>query len=308
MKPTQKPLPEEPWKWLMSWVPSMPTGNAMTSKPPSISKTLRQVSSHEGWPKARELIEFTGHSVLEANDKALLNTLYQIAHDSGQMVVKDAEWTVRLADLRPSKHESSDRLRKSLDRLLSVVVTVPYLQPGIGEPRYLKTHLFDFFDASENEGTAAATLRFGLPKELQPVLAQSGKWGRIRAEIVMSMTSKYAIAVYELVQARREMDRMVETFPLDRFRELVGVPPGKLVRGCDFKKYVIEPAQLEVNGLSDMGVTIEVVRKSPKSPQSPIVAVSMAWWKKEGDEYRAAIQERARPKVGRMARLKGTLQ
>jgi hypothetical protein len=273
-----------------------------------MSKTIAQITNLDGWPKARELVEFVGHHVLETNDRALLNTLYQISHDSGRMTVKDAEWTVRLADLRPSKHESSDRLRQSLDRLLSVVVTVPYIQPGTGEERYLKTHLFDYFDASANEGTAAATLRFGLPKELQPVLARSGKWGRIRAEIVHAMTSKYAIAVYELLQARANLARCVETFPLDRFRALVGVPPGKLARGPDFQRRVLEPAALEVNGLSDIGIALEVVRKSPKNPLSPIVAVSMAWWKKEGEEYRAALQERDRPKVGRMARLKGTVE
>jgi hypothetical protein len=273
-----------------------------------MSKTLAQITNHDGWPKARELIEFAGHHFLEANDRALLNTLYQIAHDSGRMTQKDAEWTVSLPQLRPSKHESSDRLRLSLDRLLSVIVTVPYLALGTNEERYLKTHLFDFFDTSANEGTAAATLRFGLPKELQPVLAQSGKWGRIRAEIVHAMTSKYAIAVYELVQARANLERCVETIPLDKFRSLIGVPPGKLVRGPDFQRRALEPAVLEVNGLSDVGVALAVVRKSPKNPLSPIVAVSMAWWKKQGEEYRETMRERVRSKVGRMARLKGTVE
>jgi len=254
------------------------------------------------------MVEFTGHHILEANDRALLNALYQIAHDSGQMAMKDAEWTVRLADLRPSKHESSDRLRKSLDRLLSVVVTVPYNHNITGEERYLKTNLFDFFDVSNNTGTDAAMLRFGLPKMLQPILAMSGRWGRIRAEIVNTLTSKYAIAVYELVQARAHMDKCVETIPLDQFRAMVGVPPGKLERGNHFITRVLEPATLEVNGLSDMGVALKVLRKSPNNPLSPIVAVTMAWWKKEGDEYREAMKERGRPKVGRMARLKGTVE
>lgn len=268
------------------------------------SKTLDQKTNLAGWPKAREMVEFTGHHVLEANDRALLNALYQIAHDSGQMAVKDAEWTVRLADLRPSKHESSDRLRRSLDRLLSVVITVPYKHHSTGEERYLKTNLFDFFDVSNNTGTDAATLRFGLPKMLQPILAMSGRWGRIRAEIVNALTSKYAIAVYELVQARAHMDKCVETIPLEQFRALVGVPPGKLKRGCDFKQYVLETAALEVNGLSDMGVALTVLRKSLDNPLSPIVGVTMAWWRKEGDDYRAAMRERGQPKTGRMARLK----
>ena len=272
------------------------------SKPPS--KTLDQKTNFTGWPKAREMVEFTGHHVLEANDRALLNALYQIAHDSGQMAVKDAEWTVRLADIRPSKHESSDRLRQSLDRLLSVVVTVQYKHNSTGEERCLKTNLFDFFDISNNIGTCAATLRFGLPKMLQPILGMSGRWGRIRAEIVNALTSKYAIAVYELVQARAHMDKCVETIPLDQFRAMVGVPPGKLERGNHFVTRVLDPAVLEVNGLSDMGVALTVLRKSQDNPLSPIVGVTMAWWRKEGDDYRAAMRERERPKTGRMARLK----
>ena len=277
------------------------------SKPPS--KTIVQRTNFDGWPKARELIEFTGHHVLEANDRALLNTLYQHAHDSCDMTDTDAEWSIPLADLRASKtHKGNERVRASLDRLLSVVVTVPYVDARTGEDRVMLTNLFGFFDLNAEETTERATLRFGLPKKLQTILALSGQWGRIKAEIVMAMTSKYAIALYEMVQARANLDRCTETIPIERFRALIGVPPGKLMRGPDFKRYALEPAALEVNGLSDVGVTLEVVRKSQNNSLSPIVAVTMAWWRKEGDEYRAAIQERARPKVGRMARLKGTVE
>ena len=66
------------------------------------------------------------------------------------------------------------------------------------------------------------------------------------------MTSKYAIALYELVQLRTNLDRCVETFPLARFRELLGVPPGAYERGANFAARVTEPALLEVNGLSDI--------------------------------------------------------
>ena len=33
-----------------------------------------------------------------------------------------------------------------------------------------------------------------------------------------------------------------------------------------------------------------------------------SWWSKSGDEYRAALQERNRSKVGRMARLRGQVE
>ena len=102
------------------------------------------------------------------------------------------------------------------------------------------------------------------------------------------------------------MERCYEVFPIDRFRELIGVPPNTYSRGNDFIRKVIEPAALEVNGLTDVGVTLEVRRE--KGPRSPIVAVAVAWWPQEGDSYRDAVRERQRSKVGRMARLRGTVE
>jgi hypothetical protein len=268
-----------------------------------VSQTIRQLSNDvTGWPKAKELIEFTGHHVLEAQDRALLNSLYQIAHDSGRMTIKDAEWIVPLADLRPGAHESNDRLRQSFKRLKHVVVTVPYYDQD-SDRCELITGLFDFFDLSKPERTEAATVRFGLPKELQPILAQSERWGRIRAEIVHAMSSKYAIALYELVQARINMETCVETFPLDRFRALLGVSPGKLERGASLMQKALKPAEAEVNALADVGVTLDVKRKGGRA-NGAITHVTMAWWRKQGDEYRASIEELKKPKTGRKERLK----
>ena len=119
------------------------------------------------------------------------------------------------------------------------------------------------------------------------------------------MTSKYAMALYELVQLRSGLDRCVEQFSLERFRDLLGVPPGKLMRGPDFERRVVETAVLEVNGLSDMGVKVELTRAHPRAP---ITQVTLAWWRKDGDEFRAAYAERSRSKLGRMARLRGQVE
>jgi hypothetical protein len=68
---------------------------------------------------------------------------------------------------------------------------------------------------------------------------------------------------------------------------------------------VIDPALLEVNGLSDMGVNIELRRRHARTS---IHEVAISWWRKSGEEYRAALQERNRSKVGRMARLRGQVE
>jgi hypothetical protein len=86
---------------------------------------------------------------------------------------------------------------------------------------------------------------------------------------------------------------------------LLNVPPGSYERGLDFQRKVIDPALLEVNGLSDMGVAIELRRRHARAP---IHEVALSWWKKSPEEYRAASEERNRSKVGRMARLRGHVE
>jgi hypothetical protein len=83
------------------------------------------------------------------------------------------------------------------------------------------------------------------------------------------------------------------------------VPPGAYERGNDFIKRVIEPAALDVNGLSEFGIKVDVDRAYSRAP---ITGVTLAWWCKDSDEYRATHQERQRSKLGRMARLRGTIE
>jgi hypothetical protein len=48
----------------------------------STSTTLAQKSNVIGFPKAGELIEIAGAHALTSSDRAILNLLYQHAHDS----------------------------------------------------------------------------------------------------------------------------------------------------------------------------------------------------------------------------------
>ena len=266
-----------------------------------MSLTLEQRTNLDGIPKAAELIEITGAHALEASDRAILNLLYQHAHDSGRLGEPGASWELPITALRSSRHNGTDRIRDSLSRLISVQVKVAYREIKTGRDRVLLTHLFESFDIPADEGSGGP-IRYRVPISLVPVLADSSRWGRIKAEIVCAMTSKYAIALYELVQLRGNMDRCTERFLVSRFRDLLGVPPGAYERGNDLIKRVIEPACLEVNGLSELGVKVEVERAYSRAP---ITAVHLGWWRKDGEEYRETYRERQRSKLGRMARLRG---
>ena len=230
--------------------------------------------------------------------------LYQHALDSGRLGDPAAYWELPITALRPSKHNGTDRIRDSLSRLISVQVKVTYRDIKMGQDRILLTHLFESFDIPADEGSGGPVC-YRVPVSLVPVLAGSSRWGRIKAEIVCAMTSKYAIALYELVQLRGNLDRCTEYFTLARFRDLLGVPPGAYERGNDFVKRVIDPACIEVNGLSELGVRIEIERAYSRAP---ITGIQLGWWRKDGEEYRQTYQERQRSKLGRMARLRGQIE
>ena len=270
-----------------------------------MSLTISQKTNYDGFPKPGELIEISGAHGLEAADRAMLNLLYQHAHDSGNLTDPNAEWEIPFSRLRPSTHESNDRLREALQRLMSVQVSVPYIDRKTDEPRVLITHLFEFFDVSADGAFARPTLRYGLPRSLRPIIARSGRWGRVKAEVVCAMSSRYAMALYEMVQLRAGMERCIEVFTVDRLRDLLGVPPGSYLRGNDLVRFVLEPAAREVNGLSDMGVSVEIRRRNARAP---IESVVVAWYRKEGDEFREALRERERSKVGRSSRLRNAVE
>lgn len=271
-----------------------------------MSLTVEQKTNADGFPKAGELIEITGTAMLEASDRAILNRLYQHAHDSGRFTEPDVAFELPITDLLPSSHSSTDRMRDSLARLLDIKVQLPIKHPRTGRPATLMAHLFSSFVIPEvAEHGCAATVRYRIPSELLPILLASNRWGRIKAATVCAMASKYAIALYELIQLRAGMDRSIEVFPVTRFRELMGVPNEAYERGNDLLKRVIEPAVLEVNALSDLGVAAEVRRRSPRAP---IEAIAVTWWKKEGEPFREAVRERERPKLGRRARLKAEIK
>jgi hypothetical protein len=269
------------------------------------SLTIKQQSNHTGFPKAAELIEIENAHALEASDRALMNTLLQHAHDSGRLTEPDAEWEISFARLRQcqSRHESNDRIKESVRRIRKVEVKIVYVSDN-GEKRELESNLLNFTDTSVDD-SANATVQFGIPTRLRKILARSNRWGRIRCEVGYAMTSKYAIALYEMICLRANLDNCLETIDMTRFRELLGVPPGAYDRPDNFMRFVIKPALLEVNGLSDTGVQIEMVRKHPRATAH---AVTLCWWRKSPEEMAAVARERNRSKVGRMARLKGAAE
>jgi hypothetical protein len=88
---------------------------------------------------------------------------------------------------------------------------------------------------------------------MREIIKDSTLWGRVRNAVIFAFTSKYALALYELITARINLKHMwQEEFSLADFRTLLGVPDGKLERVPNLLQRVIQPATLHICLLSSV--------------------------------------------------------
>jgi hypothetical protein len=129
---------------------------------------------------------------------------------------------------------------------------------------------------------------------MREIIKDSTLWGRVRSAVIFAFTSKYSLALYELITARINLKHVwQEDFGVEDLRAL----PNLLQK-------VIRPAELEVSGLADFGVKIEPVRKGG-TVRGLVTGFRVSWWRKDIPALKDAYSELKRPKVGRIARLSG---
>ena len=121
---------------------------------------------------------------------------------------------------------------------------------------------------------------------------------------MFAFTSKYALALYEIGEKRRNLQfRWNEVFELGELRELLGVKADELTTFGNFNAWCLKPAVKEVNGLAEFSVAFKPVKVGRK-----VTAVQLAWWRKSEDEVRTAFAEVQRHRSGRRARLDGKVE
>ncbi len=95
------------------------------------------------------------------------------------------------------------------------------------------------------------------------------------------LKSKYARALYAVIKQRegdkRQSVRMQEKFTVAEFRELLGVPKGKLTTFSNLNARAIKPAVLKINALEDLGVKVEGLKYGRKKVRD----IRMHWCKKD---------------------------
>jgi hypothetical protein len=258
-------------------------------------RTVQAQTTHNSLIKPGELIDIKELTPLTLFDRRVFNLLLG---NAWERIEEDVEHSIRKKDLRGS-HEGSERLDDTIGRLMGARVVVQLERDG--KPYSRSVPLLEHLD-QPIRGDGKVYYQF--PRKLRNLISDSHIFARIEKDVMLALSSKYALALYEVVQKRGNLSHQwTETFDVQRMRELLGVPDDKLKAYKSFKQRALIPAIEEVDGLSSYGVNFIEVKKGRK-----VEAITLGWHKKSVDELKEAFSELKRHRVGRRARLSGAVE
>lgn len=267
-----------------------------------MARTIVQRCNLDGFAKAGEMIEVRQSSALTLHDRRVLNLLIRHAADK---IADDCEHTMPMCELR-SSHKGGERVRDSIERLMTTLVLVP-TKDSKGLKATRRTTLLADTTTTDDEDNPIGEVRYSFSSTMREILNRSEYWGRIKPHVMFAFTTKYALALYEALCLRRNLTRIEQTVSVEDFREMLGVPPNKLTTFKNLNSWAISPAVAEINALSDFNVEIDPVRQGGQQ-RGTITGYRVRWEVKEPEEWERVLAELMRSKVGRRARIRGTVE
>ena len=267
-----------------------------------MSLTIEQKKNSDGFPKAGELIEFRSQHELTLQDRRVLNLLIEYA---GPRLASDSEHRIPMATLRLS-HKGGERVRDSIVRLMSTIVEVPTIDTNGKKATHRGQFLADT-TTTDNEDDPNGEIRYRFSRTMREVIRRSQYWGRLKACIICSFQSKYALALYEALCLRGNLQVFEQEMSLMNFRTLLGIPSNKLKLFKNLKTWAIDPAIEEVNALSDFWVEIQSLRQGGLI-RGKLMGFRLIWSRKAKKEWQACLNELMRTKLGRKARIRGQVE
>ena len=209
-----------------------------------------------------------------------------------------ADFEIPLRELR-GLHDSNDRIRDSLERLQKTLVRAQ-LPNGVTRT----VQMLGGTDMADDD-RETGILRYDFHRKLVPLLRKSEIYARMEIKVLSAFTSKYSLALYDVIAGKIALRKSSEEITVETLRQWFGIERGKLETWSDLRRFSIEIALHEVNGLSPFEVSIEPIKRGRK-----VERVRVSWAKKEpfSPAEQAAAREVNRSKLGRGARLSGTVE
>jgi nucleoside diphosphate kinase len=246
--------------------------------------------------KPGELVDIVEMTPLTLTDRRIYNLLLANAWDQ---IAEPVQHAIPKRDLQNTLHKGTDRLEDSIRRLMSAIVQLRVL-----EGKEWVTKRVQLLGGNVVPDSDDGFIRYDFQPLMRAIIFESRVFARLHKQIMFALSSKYSLALYEMIQKRGNMTRTYEEMSIDDFRSFLGVPAGKLSSWINFKNFAIRPAVSEVSDLSDFTVTVEPVKGKGKQ----FTGVRLSWTRKGLPELHTVERELNNTKIGRKARLSGTVE
>lgn len=263
-------------------------------------RTLDAKPTKDTIVKPGELVDIVEATPLTLADRRIFNLLLANAWDD---LDRDVEHTIRKSELNGTLHKG-DRVGDSITRLMSAVLVVRV----VGADGKWGTRRINLLGPNTEPDAEEGLVRYTFYSGLREIVGQSTNFARLQKQIMFALSSKYSLAMYEMIQKRGNMTRTSEEFPLDQLRAFLGVPDQKLSMWINFRNKALDPAIKEVSVLSDFNVTYETIRSTEKGKTKQIAKVRLNWARKDVTGIAAVQKELDNTRIGRKARLAGTVE
>jgi plasmid replication initiation protein len=116
-----------------------------------------------------------------------------------------------------------------------------------GDERYQGIAVLMSSAMTHKDARLTGMLRFEFPAALIPILKEPRRFARLRTHFLISLSGKYAVSLYELLESAINLKNPVLEIELPKLRQYLKVPDSKLLRYVDLKRFVIEPAVKQIN-------------------------------------------------------------
>lgn len=271
------------------------------SKSPRTVRAARAAKQHEGAElvEPRELIEAPFAAGQSPSLSARRTLLLMVATAAAEGFA-DQVYRLTKRELRQG-HESNDRIGALLDEIISIRFEIPGLSSR-GRSAIIKAHLFEEI-AEETDDGDRAWVEFEFSRRARTLFGGSQAYAVLNRTALLTFEGKYAVTLYQLgcLYAGRRDPSIRLTVP--ELRQKLGVPEGKYRDWTDLRRFVLEAAKTEVDQLAHFQVSIKEHREG-----RAVRAVTLGFWRKSDAGIDAAADELDRPKTGRRARRKGTVE
>ena len=255
--------------------------------------TLKAKVDDSSLVKPGELIDIIESTPLKLHDKQLFNELLANAWNK---IGEGKSHRIHKNELR-SIDKNRSRLNGSLDRLSGTFIRTTVTRDD-GEPYKRRLNfLAHIDDAISDDGW----IIYKFNEYAENMMVNSNVFARIQREVMMALSSRYSLALYEILAKRMNLTHtQSEVFELPIFRKMLGVPEDKYKLMSHLRTRILDTAFGEVEQLTNIGCAYELIRNRGKG----YTHIKIIWFPKDPSAKSDAEKNRKKPKGQQIAERK----